>query len=467
MGNPLRFILQDIARHIKHTTHDIVSIKDGTDEFGTIAFIRAGIPIRGANVWILMCAAMLASIGLDVNSTAVIIGAMLISPLMTPILGIGLGFGISDRDMIVSSLKNFSFAVLISLLAATLYFIFSPLGQATPELLARTKPTFLDVGIAIFGGVAGIVATSRHDKSVAIPGVAIATALMPPLCTAGFGLASGDLQFFFGAFYLFMINAFFISLATYLVVRYLKFPMIKFVDDARRKKMQHSIIIMAILMILPSSYILYDVVVEAKTQRNVQRFVEKYINNNQYEAIRWEIEDDDKYKVVKIFVVGEAFELDYIKKLEKDFKKYYVDDYKLKIIQMNVPSSERNQLKRELAGEVTLSVVKQLQKLQGEKQVRIRKIDSLQNVMRELYLNKDLLNDLKLETEVVFPEIESLRFGLLGTEINSQDSSNVLPVAYINFKRNYRTNIKKEISERLSQYLKLKFKRDTVHVVQN
>ena len=465
MKNSLKFVWQDVSRYLWHHAHDLVSIKEGTDEFGTIASIRSGIPIRGANVWILICSAMLASIGLDVNSTAVIIGAMLISPLMTPILGIGLGFGISDRDMIFSSLKNFSFAVVVSLFAATLYFIFTPLGQPTTELLARTKPTFLDVGIAVFGGIAGIVATSRHEKSVAIPGVAIATALMPPLCTAGFGLARGDMQFFFGAFYLFMINAFFISLSTYLVVRYLKFPYIKFVDEVRKKKMQRSILIVAIIMILPSSYILYDVVQEARVQRNVQSFIEKYINNQYYEAIRWEIDEGDSINVVKIFIVGEALEAEHINRLKNDFKKYYVQNHDLKLVQMNVPQSERLQLKRELTGEVALSVIKQLQSVQNEKQAKQMKIDSLQRVMRELYLNKGLLTDIKAETEILFPEINNIRFGLLGAEILSADSSNVMPVAYINYKKNIRQNTKQTISAKISNYLQVKFKRDSVMVI--
>ncbi|MDX9789899.1 MAG: TIGR00341 family protein [Candidatus Kapaibacterium sp.] len=467
MKYTIKFIWQDVRRYLWQITHDVVSIKEGTDEFGTIASIRSGIPIRGANVWILICSALLASIGLDVNSTAVIIGAMLISPLMTPILGIGLGFGISDRDMIFSSIKNFSFAVFVSLIAASVYFVFTPLGQATPELLARTKPTLLDVGVAIFGGIAGIVATSRHEKTSAIPGVAIATALMPPLCTAGYGIASGEIQFFFGAFYLFMINAFFISLSTYFVVRYLNFPYIKFIDDERKKKMQRSILIVAIVLILPSSYILYDVVVDARIQRNVQSFIDKYINNPFHEAIRWEIEETDSTGIVKIFIVGESLDNKQVNRLEREFNKWYIDDHKLKLIQMNVPPSERIQLKKELAGEVALSVIKQMQSAQSEKQVHQRKIDSLQKVMRELYLNHALLNDIKEETSVLFPEIDNLRFGLLGSELGDNDSSNVQPVAYIIFKNNVRAQMRKEISGKISNYLQVKFKRDSVMILQD
>jgi uncharacterized hydrophobic protein (TIGR00271 family) len=408
---------------------------------------------------------MLASIGLDVNSTAVIIGAMLISPLMTPILGIGMGFGISDRDMIYSSIKNFAFAVIVSLATATIYFILTPLGQETTELYARTKPTLLDVGIALFGGIAGIVASSRTEKTSAIPGVAIATALMPPLCTAGFGIANGDMQFFFGAFYLFLINAFFISLATYLVVRYLKFPQIKYIDVVKKKKMQRSIVIAAVILILPSSYILYDVVVEARIQRNIQNFINKYVDNEYYETIRWESEINDSIEFVKLYVVGETIAPNVVKRLESDFNKYYIEDKKLKIIQMNVPQSERMQLKKELAGEVSLNVIKQMQQANESNILQQKTIDSLQNVMRELYLNKGLLDDLKRETEIVFPEINNVRFGLLGGDIIDSSNTDALPVAYISFVQKIKNREKLAVSNKLNNYLKLKFKRDSIQIL--
>ncbi|HSA57090.1 MAG TPA: DUF389 domain-containing protein, partial [Gemmatimonadaceae bacterium] len=183
-----------------------MSLAAGTDREGTVTRVRADVPLRGTNIWLLICSALLACIGLDTSSAAVIIGAMLISPLMAPILGIGVGVGINDRTLMRSALTSFGGATLASLLTATLYFLVTPLGELTPELRSRTIPTLLDVGVAFFGGVAGIVAGSRREKTVAIPGVAIATALMPPLCTAGFGLASGLFSVFFGAIYLFFIN---------------------------------------------------------------------------------------------------------------------------------------------------------------------------------------------------------------------------------------------------------------------
>lgn len=186
------------------------------DELETIDYISKNVEFKGANLWILIFAIFVASIGLNVNSTAVIIGAMLISPLMGPIMGIGLAAGINDFELLKRSFRNLGVAVFIAILTSTVYFYITPIHDAQSELLARTEPTVWDVLIALFGGLAGIIAGSRKEKSNAVPGVAIATALMPPLCTAGYGLATGNLYYFIGAFYLFFINSVFISLSTYL-----------------------------------------------------------------------------------------------------------------------------------------------------------------------------------------------------------------------------------------------------------
>ncbi len=188
-----------------------------------VASISKGVEFRGVNLWVLIFATMIASLGLNVNSAAVIIGAMLISPIMGPIMGVGLALGINDFELLKKSLRNLLLMFIVAIVTSTVYFFLSPLSSNSSELLARTTPTTYDVLIALFGGLAGMVAQTRQDRtSTVIPGVAIATALIPPLCTAGFGLATGQFRFFFGAFYLFFINSVFIALATYLVVRFLK-----------------------------------------------------------------------------------------------------------------------------------------------------------------------------------------------------------------------------------------------------
>jgi uncharacterized hydrophobic protein (TIGR00271 family) len=237
--------------------------------------ILKGVSFRGTNLWILFFAIIVASVGLNMNSTAVIIGAMLISPLMGPINGMGYSIATYDMELFKKSIKNFSYAVGISLLASTAYFAISPISTAHSELLARTSPSIYDVLIALFGGLAGIVAISSKQKGNVIPGVAIATALMPPLCTAGYGLASGQLDFFLGAFYLFTINTVFIAIASVLISQILKFPIRTVVDPSQKKRINRWISIVIALVFIPSIYFGFLLVKK-------EQFVEeanKYITN--------------------------------------------------------------------------------------------------------------------------------------------------------------------------------------------
>lgn len=209
--------------------------KDKDNEALIVESIRNGVEFKGTNLWILIFAIFIASLGLNVNSTAVIIGAMLISPLMGPIMGVGLAIGQNDFELLKRSLKSYLVATVFSVITSTIYFSLTPLDEVQSELLARTSPTIYDVLIALCGGLAGIIALSTKEKGNVIPGVAIATALMPPLCTAGFGLATGNLLYFLGAFYLYFINSVFISLATFIGVRVMHFQRKEFVDKEREK----------------------------------------------------------------------------------------------------------------------------------------------------------------------------------------------------------------------------------------
>lgn len=222
--------------------------------------IREGVALQGATPWILMFAIFIASIGLNVNSTAVIIGAMLISPLMGPIMGVGLGAAVYDFTLIRTSLWNLAIASAISLGVSTLYFLVTPLAEAQSELLARTSPTLWDVLIALFGGLAGIVGITREEKSNVIPGVAIATALMPPLCTAGYGLATGQWQYFGGAFYLYSINCVFIALATVIGIRLVRVPVHASVDSKVERRLRNGLLMLALATALPSAWLAYRLV---------------------------------------------------------------------------------------------------------------------------------------------------------------------------------------------------------------
>ncbi|MBO4740822.1 MAG: DUF389 domain-containing protein, partial [Bacteroidales bacterium] len=244
---------------------------DKEDEQQTIAEISNSISFRGARLWVLVFAIFIASLGLNVNSTAVIIGAMLISPLMGPIIGMGLAIGINNIDLLRRAAKNFGVATLISILTATIYFLISPLGDAQSELLARTSPTLYDVLIAFFGGSAGFVATATKGKGQVIPGVAIATALMPPLCTAGYGIASGHLLYFLGAFYLFFINTVFICLATFLGVRMMRFKPIKNINASKRTQKIVSTVI--VITLIPAVIITYHIIRNNVTENHIRKFI--------------------------------------------------------------------------------------------------------------------------------------------------------------------------------------------------
>ena len=263
--------IKDIITLVKST----LNLNDYIDTSLAEKSIRNNIYFRGPNAWILVIAMVIASIGLNVNSIPVIIGAMLISPLMGPIFGVGLGLGTNDFELVKASVKNLLIMVSISLIASLLYFLLTPLNLSNPsELLARTNPTIYDVAIALFGGFAGILEQCRKEKGTVFAGVAIATALMPPLCTAGFGLASGNLSYFIGASYLFVINCIFIMLATYISVKYLKFREVDFADELKQQKTRRISTILIVLFIVPSIWSAVIFVKQNNFEGNAKVFVD-------------------------------------------------------------------------------------------------------------------------------------------------------------------------------------------------
>jgi uncharacterized hydrophobic protein (TIGR00271 family) len=235
--------------------------------------IQKGIEFRSTNLWVLIFAIFIASLGLNVNSTAVIIGAMLISPLMGPIMGMGFSMAVNDLAMLKKALFNYLFAGGTALLTSTFYFLITPISDAHSEILARTSPNIYDVLIALFGGLAGSLAMASKQKGNVVPGVAIATALMPPLCTAGYGLATLQFRFFFGAFYLFFINTVFIALATLMIMRFLKFPYKKFTDKNYQVRARRIVGAVVVLTLLPSVYLGYKLVSESRFVQNANRFI--------------------------------------------------------------------------------------------------------------------------------------------------------------------------------------------------
>lgn len=294
--------------------------------------ITRGVSFRGANLWVLIVAIFIASLGLNVNSTAVIIGAMLISPLMGPIIGMGLAVGINDLDLLKRALKNFSFATLISVLTAMLYFLISPLEEAQSELLARTTPTIYDVLIAFFGGAAGIIALSTHGRGGnVIPGVAIATALMPPLCTAGYGLATWQLSFFFGAFYLFFINTVFISLSTFVGVRLMGFRHHELPTPERARRARHILTVIIVATILPALLMTVNIIRTSIFENNLRHFIADELAQTGTQILS--SGTDAATKELRVVAVGRTITDVQQRAASAHMAQYGLGGYKLSVIQ--------------------------------------------------------------------------------------------------------------------------------------
>src|SRR5690606_34141644 len=265
-----------LFRNIKAFLSNLLDFREDTDRDATIKAIEEDISFKGATAWILICSIFVASVGLNANSTAVVIGAMLISPLMGPILGVGMSIAINDVDTLKKSITNLAIMIVLSLLTAFLFFWLFPLSQDTSELLGRTKPDIRDVLIAFFGGLALIIArTKRGTIASVIFGVAIATALMPPLCTAGYGLAKGNLEYFGGAMYLFTINTIFIAIATFIVIKVLRFPMFKYANSKRRRFISRVATVLAIVVTIPAIWTFVSVLNQSNFEREAQIFIER------------------------------------------------------------------------------------------------------------------------------------------------------------------------------------------------
>ena len=305
---------------------------DLEQEQAVIEEITRGVSFRGANLWVLIVAIFIASLGLNVNSTAVIIGAMLISPLMGPIIGMGLAVGINDLDLLKRALKNFSVATMISVLTAMLYFLISPLEEAQSELLARTIPTIYDVLIAFFGGAAGIIALSTRGRGGnVIPGVAIATALMPPLCTAGYGLATGQLSFFFGAFYLFFINTVFISLSTIIGVRLMGFRHHEVLAPERAKRARHILTFIIVATTLPALLMTADIIRTSIFENNLRRFIATELAQTGTQILS--SGRDAATKELRIVALGRTITDDRQQIAARRLEQYGLGGYKLSVIQ--------------------------------------------------------------------------------------------------------------------------------------
>ncbi len=436
----------------------ILDLRPGLDRAGTVESIMKNKKMEGANAWLLICSIMIASIGLDQNSQAVIIGAMLISPLMSPILGVGLAIGINDRKSLFLAGRHLLIAVGIALLTSVVYFFLTPFGQFTEQMEARTAPTLLDVLIAFFGGVAGIVSGSRKDQSNAIPGVAIATALMPPLCVAGYGIANFNWPIFLNAFYLFFLNSVFVAFATYIFVRYLRFPYKVHQSPSARRKAENYILLFVLLTLIPSLYILYNVWEEVLYKQRAKNFVKEYFQTENQNAYKWEnYKVNDTTNVLLISLWGKYIDEDSLYKYNDGIEKYKLGNTRLKLNQVDLPApQDLDKLSHDIRQDV-LEQVEASQKEKNAKDIEIEnlqfKIDSLKNQFDFSKVKKDLHN--------MYPELEQIGLGMMNQSDFKEENKS--PVLLIKWKRRTKNISDKEM--RIKAYIQSSCTLDTLTVL--
>lgn len=376
--------------------------KDKDNELATVDSIRKGVEFKGANLWILILAIFMASLGLNVNSTAVIIGAMLISPLMGPIMGVGLSVGLNDFELMKRSLKSYLITTLFSVTTATIFFLISPVAEGQSELLARTSPTIYDVFIALLGGLAGVVALSTKEKGNVIPGVAIATALMPPLCTAGYGLATGNAVYFFGAFYLYFINSVFISLATFTGVRVMHFQRKAFVDKNRELKVRRYIVFIVILTLCPAIYLTVGIIRDMVFNGAANRFVNEQLMFEGTQVLDKKILHNSDGNEIRIVLIGQEVPEASLALARAKMKEYNLEDTKLTVMQgTNNETLDIGSLRAMVMEDF---YKKSEERLQEQKQ----QIAALTSDLEKYHKFDALSVTLAPELKVLYPEVKSI-----------------------------------------------------------
>jgi uncharacterized hydrophobic protein (TIGR00271 family) len=420
--------------------------EDKADEALIVETIKRDLNFKGPNLWALIFAIFIASIGLNVNSTAVIIGAMLISPLMGPIMGVGLGVAINDFDLLKKGIKNLLIATIISILTSALYFSITPLHDANSELLARTNPSLWDVFIAFFGGLAGIVALTRRERTNVIPGVAIATALMPPLCTAGFGLAIGKWYYFLGALYLYFINSLLICFATILIVKQLRFHKNEFSSKEKERRVIRSIWIIVFITIAPSIYLAYRIVQRSIFEGNAKNFVQKEFHFQRTQVVSKNFVMDGNKKTVELLLVGQALSAPVIDSLKDRMRLYGLDSTKL-VIRQGLDAKQEidlTQIKASILEDVFAE-----EKEQDTLPLSSQKIDLP-------------LPDLQPELKSLYPDIEN--YSLTQTVFFRLDSTKRKDTISL-FTVKFKSPIARRDRLRLQSWLKQRIKSDSVKLL--
>ena len=441
---------------------ELLDISKDTDREATIEGVKKDISFKGHNAWILIFSVFVASIGLNVSNTAVVIGAMLISPLMGPIVGLGLSVAINDVETLRKSLINLGVMVVLSVITAYLYFTISPLTKETPELLARTYPTILDVLIAIFGGLALIVAkTKKGTMASVIFGVAIATALMPPLCTVGYGLAVGNLQYAGGAIYLFSINAVFIALTSFLIAKILRFPMVKYANSKHRKRIAQIATVISVIVIVPSIILFLNLLEIEVFDNKAKEFI---ATNVKYDGtvILKSNQDHDTDKI-EIFLIGRLVPDITIKKWKEELKKNTVlENTNLQVFQAADQSGE---MAMELSGKLKFDILDELyeknEQLLMDKEAKIK---FLENELTSLKIKELRFDEISKEVKINYSEIIALSYyNKVTTNFKTTDT---IPVIAITWDKKYAKKNREKDAKSLNNWLRYKLKLDTLQIIE-
>jgi uncharacterized hydrophobic protein (TIGR00271 family) len=455
--------LKEARSQLRKFWDDLMDLRHGVDKQATIAEIKDRKSMSGANGWMLMCSIMIASLGLNLDSQAVIIGAMLISPLMSPILGIGLAVGINDQDALKKAATHFGIAIAIAILTSTLYFWLSPLDTITEQIVARTKPTFLDILIAFFGGLAGIISVARKDISTTLPGVAIATALMPPLCVTGFGIANGEWQEALSSFYLFFLNSFFVALATYLIVRYMRFPYKVYVNKKERFKNMNYIIFFTLIMIIPSFVIFKQVLNEVRTEVRIQKFLTDYIGDDLIYLDQREVLVLEEGKKLILKVYGNQINKDSLSYYQNGLESSGVKNMDIEIITTSdIRLEHLDQLQNKISG--VEKIATQLEVAAQERLIHTTTIKELQGNLDGLRMDSTTFNNVSAELKLLFPDIEAINYAnTQGT--NFIEKQHDLPVLIIDWPRMKSLKQRNLDNLKIQQFVQARIKLDTLKIM--
>ena len=426
-----------------------------TDKSDVVTRINDGITFRGPYLWVLVFAILLASLGLNVNSTAVIIGAMLISPIMGPIIGMGFSVGTSDFELLKKSLKNYAVATLISLITATVYFTLTPYHGAQSELLARTSPTLYDVLIALFGGAAGIVAIASKDKGNILPGVAIATALMPPLCTAGFGIASLNLKYFLGAFFLYFINTVFIALATYLGVRAMKFRHVAKLEDVNFRRVRGYLMAIVLATMIPAAILTVNIIRESFFTSDLQHFIINEMKFSGSQIVSQNIDRDEK--VITLAAVGREIPDNKIDDARERMPLYGLGDYTLNIIQGNLTDSILS-----LKGSISM-ITASKDELNETITQQTAEISNLQDRITQFTKYEAIAKQMIDEVQTFYPQVNSL--SLAPTIETGKDTNDVQSYVTAQIVLNEKAVIPEKEIDKLKDFIKKRVDADSLVLI--